>query len=178
MERLLGETIKVDLQTGTISKRDLGQIMLDITVQEKPCIFPPTCACATKNGKSRWLWREKKMSCCGKTTCVKTRMPCLCVAQQGHGVARERVIVILQPDRWSERARKSRKLKITKAVLWVTLKLILFLYQLPRQECIFGPTAYDGRTYSDGKVSQDTKVRGLRYARRPIAQNLLTDFKD
>ena len=40
MERLLGETIKVGLQTGTVSKRDLGQITVDTTVQEKAVHFP------------------------------------------------------------------------------------------------------------------------------------------
>jgi len=40
MERLLGETIKVGLQTGTVSQRDLGQITVDTTVQEKAVHFP------------------------------------------------------------------------------------------------------------------------------------------
>ena len=40
MERLLGETIKLGLQTATISKRDLGQITVDTTVQEKAVHFP------------------------------------------------------------------------------------------------------------------------------------------
>ncbi len=40
MERLLGETIKVGLQSGTVSKRDLGQVTVDTTVQEKAVHFP------------------------------------------------------------------------------------------------------------------------------------------
>jgi len=40
MERLLAETIKVGLQTGTVSKRDLGQVTVDTTVQEKAVHFP------------------------------------------------------------------------------------------------------------------------------------------
>jgi IS5 family transposase len=40
MERLLGETIVVGLQSGTVSKRDLGQVTIDTTVQEKAVHFP------------------------------------------------------------------------------------------------------------------------------------------
>ena len=40
MERLFGETIKLGLQTGTISKRDLQQVTIDTTVQEKAVHFP------------------------------------------------------------------------------------------------------------------------------------------
>jgi len=40
MERLLEETIEAGLQTGTVSKRDLGQVTVDTTVQEKAVHFP------------------------------------------------------------------------------------------------------------------------------------------
>ena len=40
MERLLGETIRVGLQTGTVSKRDLRCVTVDTTVQEKATHFP------------------------------------------------------------------------------------------------------------------------------------------
>ena len=40
MERLLGETIKIGLQTGAVSKRDLGHVTVDTTVQEKAVHFP------------------------------------------------------------------------------------------------------------------------------------------
>jgi len=40
LERLPGETIKVGLQTGTISKRDLNFVTVDTTVQEKAVHFP------------------------------------------------------------------------------------------------------------------------------------------
>jgi len=40
MERLLGETIKAGLRTGTVSKRDLSQVTVDTTVQEKAVHFP------------------------------------------------------------------------------------------------------------------------------------------
>jgi IS5 family transposase len=39
-ERLLAETIKVGLQSGTVSKRDLSQLTVDTTVQEKAVHFP------------------------------------------------------------------------------------------------------------------------------------------
>jgi len=40
MERLLEETIKVGLQSGVISKRDLSHVTVDTTVQEKAVHFP------------------------------------------------------------------------------------------------------------------------------------------
>ncbi len=40
MERLLEETIKVGVQTGTVSKRDLSHVTVDTTVQEKAVHFP------------------------------------------------------------------------------------------------------------------------------------------
>ncbi|VAV89173.1 hypothetical protein MNBD_ALPHA02-1282, partial [hydrothermal vent metagenome] len=40
MERLFGETIKVGVQTGTISKRDFAEVTVDTTVQEKAVHFP------------------------------------------------------------------------------------------------------------------------------------------
>jgi len=40
MERLLEETIKVGLQTGTVSKRDFACVTVDTTVQEKAVHFP------------------------------------------------------------------------------------------------------------------------------------------
>jgi len=40
MERLLKETINLGLQTGAVSKRDLQQITVDTTVQEKAVHFP------------------------------------------------------------------------------------------------------------------------------------------
>ncbi len=40
MECLLGETIKVGLQSGTISKRDFACVTVDTTVQEKAVHFP------------------------------------------------------------------------------------------------------------------------------------------
>lgn len=40
MERLLGETIKVGLQTGAVSARDLDHLTVDTTVQEKAVHFP------------------------------------------------------------------------------------------------------------------------------------------
>jgi len=46
MERLLGETIKLGLQTETVSKRDLSQVTVDTTVQEKAVHFPTdVCLC-------------------------------------------------------------------------------------------------------------------------------------
>jgi IS5 family transposase len=40
MERLLMETIRAGLQSGTVSRRDLGQVTVDTTVQEKAVHFP------------------------------------------------------------------------------------------------------------------------------------------
>lgn len=40
MERMLEEIIKTGLQTGTIPKRDLGQVTVDTTVQKKAVHFP------------------------------------------------------------------------------------------------------------------------------------------
>ena len=40
MQRLLLETIKVGLQSGTVSKRDFGHVTVDTTVQEKAVHFP------------------------------------------------------------------------------------------------------------------------------------------
>jgi len=40
MERLLGETIKVGLQSGVISKGDMSHVTVDTTVQEKAVHFP------------------------------------------------------------------------------------------------------------------------------------------
>jgi len=40
MERLLGETIKLGLQSGVINKRDLSLVTVDTTVQEKAVHFP------------------------------------------------------------------------------------------------------------------------------------------
>ncbi len=48
MERLLGETIKAGLQSGAVSKRDLSQLTVDTTVQEKAVHYPTDVSACCK----------------------------------------------------------------------------------------------------------------------------------
>ena len=63
MERLLEETIKAGLQTGTVSKRDLGQVTVDTTVQEKAVHFPTDVRlCHTAREELVTLSREENVA--------------------------------------------------------------------------------------------------------------------
>ncbi len=55
--RLLAETIKAGLRTGAVSKRDLSQLTVDTTVQEKAVRFPTdvSACCKARDRKSTRL---------------------------------------------------------------------------------------------------------------------------